>query len=108
VPHYEEFSPTLVLAQVTMAASHMLSELVVVHKWPHDTAPLPPHPDVSTGYWRFTKHCVTQGLWMGNIGCATENVVHEMDPDAVIWEAEVGHSLAADDAVRNSLPRNNH
>jgi hypothetical protein len=38
---------------------------------------------------------------MGNIGRATENVVREMDPDAVIREAEVGHSLAADDAVRN-------
>ena len=108
MPHYEEFSPTLVLAQATMVASHTLSELVVVHKWLHDTAPPLPHPDVSTGYWCFTKHRVMQGLWMGNIGRTTENVVREMDPDAVIWEAEVGHSLAADDAVRNSLPRNNH
>ncbi|KAI0247725.1 107-domain-containing protein [Lactifluus subvellereus] len=38
------------------------------------------------------------GLWTGNIGRATEDVVHEMDPDAVTREAEFGRSLAADDA----------
>jgi nuclear pore complex protein Nup107 len=86
-----------------MAASRSLSELVVVREWLHDTAPPPPHPDASTGYWRFTKHRVTQGLRTVNIGRAAENVVREMDPDAVVREAEIGRSLAADDAVRQFI-----
>jgi nuclear pore complex protein Nup107 len=83
-----------------MAASRTLSELVVVREWLHDTAPPPPRPDASTGYWRFTKHRVTQGRWTGNTGRAAENVVREMDPDSVVREAEIGRSLAGDDAVR--------
>jgi nuclear pore complex protein Nup107 len=86
-----------------MAASRTLSELVVVREWLHDTAPPPPHPDASTGYWRLTKHRVTLGLWTGNVGRGAENVVREMDPDAVVREAEIGRSLAADDAVSNSF-----
>ncbi|KAH9971849.1 nuclear pore protein 84/107 [Lactifluus volemus] len=84
------YTPTSALAQATMAASRSLSELVVVREWLHDTAPPPPHPDASTGYWRFTKHRVTQGLRTVNIGRAAENVVREMDPDAVVREAEIG------------------
>jgi nuclear pore complex protein Nup107 len=83
-----------------MAASRALSELVIVREWLHDTAPPPPRPDASTGYWRFTKHRVTQGRWTGNTGRTAENVVREMDPDAVVREAETGRSLAGDDAVR--------
>jgi hypothetical protein len=86
-----------------MAASRTLSELVVVREWLHDTAPPPPRPDASTGYWRFTKHRVTQGRWTGNTGRAAENVVREMDPDAVVREAEIGRSLAGDDAVRSGF-----
>jgi hypothetical protein len=86
-----------------MAASRTLSELVVVREWLHETAPPPPHPDASTGYWRFTKHRVTQGRWTGNTGRAAENVVREMDPDAVVREAENGRSLAGDDAVRSGF-----
>jgi len=93
------YTPTSALAQATMAASRTLSELVVVREWLHDTAPPPPHPDASTGYWRFTKHRVTQGLWT-----AADSVVREMDPDSVMREAEIGRSLAADDAVRDDLP----
>lgn len=85
-----------------MAASRTLSELVIVREWLHDTAPPPPRPDASTGYWRFTKHRVTQGRWTGNTGRTAENVVREMDPDAVVREAEIGRSLAGDDAVRFS------
>ncbi|KAN0138564.1 Nuclear pore protein 84/107 [Lactarius tabidus] len=92
------YTPTSALAQATMAASRTLSELVVVREWLHDTAPPPPHPDASTGYWRFTKHRVTQGLWTGNTGRAADSVVREMDPDSVVREAEAGRSLAADDA----------
>jgi hypothetical protein len=86
-----------------MAASRTLSELVVVREWLHDTAPPPPRPDASTGYWRFTKHRVTQGRWTGNTGRTAENVVREMDPDAVVREAEIGRSLAGDDAVRGGF-----
>jgi nuclear pore complex protein Nup107 len=86
-----------------MAASRTLSELVIVREWLHDTAPPPPRPDASTGYWRFTKHRVTQGRWTGNTGRTVENVVREMDPDAVVREAEIGRSLAGDDAVRAFL-----
>ena len=70
------------------ASSRTLSELVVVREWLHETAPPPPRPDASTGYWRFTKHRVTQGRWTGNTGRAVENVMREMDPDAVVREAE--------------------
>jgi nuclear pore complex protein Nup107 len=80
-----------------MAASRTLSELVV-REWLHDTAPPAPRPDASTGYWRFTKHRVTQGRWTGNTGRTAENVVREMDPDAVVREAEIGRSLAGDDS----------
>ena len=97
------YTPTSALAQATLAASRTLSELVVVREWLHDTAPPPPHPDASTGYWRFTKHRVTQGLWTGNTGRAADSLVRTMDPDSVVREAEIGHSLAADDAVRDDL-----
>ncbi|KAI0259467.1 nuclear pore protein 84/107 [Gloeopeniophorella convolvens] len=91
------YTPTSALAQATMAASRTLAELVVVREWLHDTAPPPPHPDASTGYWRFTKHRVMQNLRTGNTGRTADNVVHEMDPDAVVREAGSGRSLAADD-----------
>jgi len=88
-----------------MAASRTLSELVVVREWLHDTAPPAPRPDASTGYWRFTKHRVMQGRWTGNTGRTAENVVREMDPDAVVREVEIGRSLAGDDAVRGAFSR---
>ena len=44
-----------------------------------------------------------QGRWTGNTGRAAENVVQEMDPDAVVREAEIGRSLAGDDAVRSGF-----
>jgi nuclear pore complex protein Nup107 len=75
----DPYTPTSVLAQATMAASRTLSELVVVA--------LPPWPDASTGYWRFMKHRVTPGRWTRNRGRAAENVVRDMDPDAVVREA---------------------
>ncbi|KAI0294069.1 nuclear pore protein 84/107 [Multifurca ochricompacta] len=92
------YTPTSALAQAMMAASRTLSELVVVREWLHDTAPPPPHPDASNGYWRLTKNRVMQGRWTGNAGRAADSVVRDMDPDAVVREAEVGHNLAADDA----------
>jgi nuclear pore complex protein Nup107 len=61
------YTPTSVLTQATMASSRTLWDLVVVREWQtqwlHETAPPPPHPDAEKGYWRFTKHRVTQGRW---------------------------------------------
>jgi len=79
-----------------MAASQTLSELVV-REWLYETALPAPRPYASTGYWRFTKHRVTQGRRTGNTGRAAENVVRpvrKMDHDAVVREAEIGRSLA--------------
>ena len=45
---------------------------------------------------------MTQGRWTGNTGRAAQNVVREMDPDAVVREAESVRSLAGDDAVRGA------
>ena len=38
----------------------------------------------------------------GEHGSQGENIVREMDPDAVVREAEIGRSLAGDDAVRGA------
>jgi hypothetical protein len=50
-------------------------------------------------YWYLMKCCIAQGLWTSNIRGAAENVVCQMDLDAVIQEAEIGRSLIADDVV---------
>lgn len=93
------YTPTSALAQAAMVASRTLSEIVIVHEWLHDTASPPPRPDASTGYWRFTKHCVTQGRWTGNTGPAAEDVVREMNPDAVVRVEEIGRILSGGDVI---------
>ncbi|KAI0318304.1 nuclear pore protein 84/107 [Amylostereum chailletii] len=89
------YTPTSALAQAVMHASRTLSELVVVREWLHDTAPPPPCPEPTTGYWRFTQHRLMHALRTGNSGKAVDGIVKEMDPDAVARE---GRALAADDA----------
>ncbi|KAL4062442.1 nuclear pore protein 84/107 [Scleroderma yunnanense] len=89
------FTPTSTLAQAIMHASPLLSELVVVREWLHETAPPPQHPEVTTGYWKFTKHNVMQGLRTGS--GPREGLVKELDPDAV--NRGDGRILAADDAA---------
>ncbi|TFY81397.1 hypothetical protein EWM64_g2615 [Hericium alpestre] len=86
------YTPTATLAQAVMNASRTLTELVVVREWLHETAPQPPHPEATTGYWKFTKHRVLQALRTGGHGA--DGLVQEMDPDAPTRE---GRSLAADD-----------
>jgi nuclear pore complex protein Nup107 len=81
-----------------MNASPLLSELVVVREWLHETAPQPQHPETTTGYWKFTKHSVMQAL---RTGSGRDGLVREMDPDAV--NREEGRTLAADDAVCSPL-----
>jgi len=76
-----------------MNASSLLSELVVVREWLHETAPHPQHPEATTGYWRFTKHSVMQTL---RTGSRRDGLVKQMDPDAV--NRDGGWTLAADDA----------
>ncbi|KAF8553085.1 hypothetical protein OG21DRAFT_1589517 [Imleria badia] len=89
------FTPTLTLAQAIMHASPLLTELVVVREWLHETAPSPQHPEATTGYWKFTKHNVMQALRTGQ--GTREGLVTEFDPDAV--NRGNGKSLAADDAA---------
>jgi nuclear pore complex protein Nup107 len=81
-----------------MNASPLLSELVVVREWLHETAPQPQHAEATTGYWKFTKHNVMQAL---RTGSGRDGLVREMDPDSV--NREEGRTLAADDAVSSSL-----
>ncbi|KAI6008883.1 nuclear pore protein 84/107 [Pisolithus orientalis] len=63
-------------------------ELVVVREWLHETASTVQHPEVTTGYWKFTKY---------NRAGTREGLVREMDPDAV--NRGDGKTLAADDAA---------
>ncbi|KAH7921000.1 nuclear pore protein 84/107 [Leucogyrophana mollusca] len=88
------YTPTSTLAQAIMHSSSLLTELVVVREWLHETAPSPKHPEATTGYWKFTKHNVMQSLRTGAV--TRDGLVKEMDPDAV--NREDGRSLAADDA----------
>ncbi|KAG5649870.1 hypothetical protein H0H81_001707 [Sphagnurus paluster] len=88
------YTPTSTLAQAIMNASPLLSELVVVREWLHETAPLPQHPEATTGYWKFTKHSVMQSLRMGAVN--RDGLVKKMDPDAV--SRDEGRGLASDDA----------
>lgn len=75
-----------------MYASPLLSELVVVREWLHETAPQPHHSEATTGYWKFTKHGIMQAK---RTGSTRDGLIKEMDPDAVNRE---GRTLAADDA----------
>lgn len=90
------FTPTSTLAQYIMHASPFLAELVVVREWLHEIAPPPHHPEVTTGYWKFTKHNVMQGQRTGT--GPKDGLVTDMDPDAV--NMGNGRALAVDDAVR--------
>lgn len=79
-----------------MQSSPVLTELIVVREWLQDTAPTPAHPEATTGYWKFTKHNVTQAMRLG--GPPRDGLVKELDPDAV--NRDDGRGLVADDAVR--------
>ncbi|PPQ72703.1 hypothetical protein CVT24_012914 [Panaeolus cyanescens] len=88
------YIPTTTLANAIIHTSTLLTELIVVREWLHETAPPPTPPEANTGYWKFTKHTITQGLRTGH--AQREGMVSEMDPDAV--NRGGGASLAADDA----------
>ncbi|KAI0338793.1 hypothetical protein BDW22DRAFT_1362509 [Trametopsis cervina] len=84
------YTPTTTLAQAVMHASRLLTELVVVREWLHETAPNPPHAEVTGAYWRFTKHQTMQNLRTGK-----RDALGGMDPDAV--NRGDGGMLAPDD-----------
>ncbi|KAG7092946.1 hypothetical protein E1B28_009248 [Marasmius oreades] len=88
------YTPTSTIAQAIMQSSPVLTELIVVREWLQETAPSPAHPEATTGYWKFTKHNVTQAMRLG--GGARDGLVKELDPDAV--NREDGRGLVADDA----------
>ena len=90
------YTPTATLAQAIMHASPLLTELVVVREWLHETAPLDPGPGSTTGYWKFTKYQLLQNARMGKGKQRDAGLVSEMDPDAATRENSV---LAADDVV---------
>ncbi|KAI0942549.1 hypothetical protein AcW1_003147 [Taiwanofungus camphoratus] len=89
------YAPPASLAQSIMNASPLLSSLVVVREWLHETAPPATtlDPGATTGYWRFTRHVIVQGLRTGR---SAGGIVKEMDPDAV--NRADGSALAIDDA----------
>lgn len=78
-----------------MHASRLLTELVVIREWLHDTAPSPSSIDATTGYWKFTKHQIMQSMRTGK-----SVVLNSMDPDAT--NRDEGASLAPDDAVSSA------
>ena len=95
------YTPPATLAQSIMHSSPLLSELVVVREWLHDSAPSPASidPGATNGYWRFTRNALLQGKRTGRTGAG---LVTEMDPDAVNREGVEEKGLAPDDAVSTS------
>ena len=94
------YTPPATLAQSIMHASPLLSALVVVREWLHDSAPFPAAPGATNGYWRFTRNAVLQGKRTGRMGVG---LVDELDPDAASRDAKDGKGLTPDDAVRTTL-----
>ncbi|KAI0668046.1 nuclear pore protein 84/107 [Trametes maxima] len=92
------YTPPATLAQSIMHSSPLLSELVVVREWLHDSAPSPTmlDPGATNGYWRFTRNAVLQGKRTGRTGAG---LVGELDPDAVNRDGIEEKGLAPDDAV---------
>ncbi|KIL59037.1 hypothetical protein M378DRAFT_169919 [Amanita muscaria Koide BX008] len=90
------YTPTSTLAQAILRSSPLLTEMVVVREWLHDTAPQPSVPEATTGYLNFTKHAVMQEKRLGR---KTNNTVPDyLDPDATNRSASAQVQLASDDA----------
>lgn len=78
----------------------MLSELVALREWLHETAPPPLSADAATGYRRFTHARLAQAKRMAGLGgsiTADGGLVRSLDPDAAVREEK---SLASEDTVR--------
>ncbi|KAF8639343.1 hypothetical protein AX17_001562 [Amanita inopinata Kibby_2008] len=88
------YTPASTLAQAILRASPLLTELVVVREWLHDTAPQPPIPEATTGYLNFTKHAMMQDKRLGR----KPTTVEYLDPDASNRPSDSPAQLASDDA----------
>lgn len=97
------YTPPATLAQSIMHSSPLLSALVVVREWLHDSAPAPTIPGATNGYWRFTRNAVLQGKRTARAGAG---LVTDLDPDAVNREGADGKGLTPDDAVRDTILSN--
>ena len=74
------YTPTSTLAQAILRVSPLLTKLVIVREWLHDTAAQPPIPEATTGYWSFTKHMLVQSQRMSTTPAAA--IVDAFNPDA--------------------------
>ncbi|KAH9850869.1 nuclear pore protein 84/107 [Lenzites betulinus] len=92
------YTPPATLVQSIMNSSPLLSELVVVREWLHDSVPSPAplEPGATNGYWRFTRNAVLQGKRTGRTGAG---LVGELDPDVVNRDGVEEKGLAPDDAA---------
>ncbi|KAH8111554.1 107-domain-containing protein [Phellopilus nigrolimitatus] len=90
------YTPTATLAQSILLHSPLLSELVVVREWLHDTAPEPHTPETAASYWKFTRLRLLQAQRTGNKK-EVDTLVSELDPDAGNRN-DGGKVLSADDA----------
>lgn len=79
-----------------MHASRLLTELIVIREWLHDTSPAAPIVDATTGYWKLTKHQTMQALRINKLDAVTD-----LDPDVVSRGS--GGALAPDDAVSTHM-----
>ena len=74
------YTPMSTLAQAILRVSPLLTKLVIVREWLHDTAAQPPIPEATTGYWSFTKHMLVQSQRMSTTPAAA--IVDAFNPDA--------------------------
>ena len=88
------YAPTSTLAQAILRVSPLLTKLIIVREWLHDTAAQPSIPEATTKYWSFTKHMLVQSQRMSTTPAA--GIVDALDPDAM---SKNGGHLASDDAV---------
>jgi len=80
--------------QAILRVSPLLTELVIVREWLHDTAAQLSIPEATMGYWSFTKHMLVQSRRMSTMPAA--EIVDALDLDAT---SKRGSHLASDDAV---------
>ncbi|KAG1789417.1 uncharacterized protein HD556DRAFT_1493348 [Suillus plorans] len=73
--------------QAIMNSSVLLTELVVVREWFHETAPRVQHPETTTGYWKFMKHILCR-LYAQTQESIIEGLVKELNPDAMNRKSE--------------------
>ncbi|KAG2116585.1 uncharacterized protein F5147DRAFT_649059 [Suillus discolor] len=76
-----------------MNSAVLLTELVVVREWFHETAPRVQHPEAITGYWKFMKHILCR-LYAQTQESIREGLVKELNPDAMNRKSEKIHKCS--------------